>query len=42
MLSLTLEQVDDLKNKIEECIQKTTYWSSTTPKDQFLLDLKEI
>jgi hypothetical protein len=42
MLSLTLEQVDDLKNQIEECVKKTIYWSSTTSKDQFLLDLKEI
>lgn len=42
MLSLTLEQVEELKKQIEECVQKTSYWSSTTPKEQFLLDLKEI
>lgn len=42
MLSLTLEQVDDLKKQIAECVKTTKYWNTTTPKDQFLLDLSGI
>lgn len=42
MLSLTLEQVDQLKKQIEECKDQIKFWTSTTPKDQFISDLSEI
>jgi len=42
LLSLTLEQVDDLKKQVDDCQTKIKYWKSTTPKDQFILDLQGI
>jgi hypothetical protein len=42
MLSLTLEQVEQLKKQIEECQDQIKFWTSTTPKDQFISDLSEI
>lgn len=42
LLSLTLEQVDNLKKQIEDCKTQIDFWTKTTPKDQFLSDLSEI
>ena len=42
LLSLTLEQVDNLKKQIEDCKSQIDFWTKTTPKDQFLSDLSEI
>lgn len=42
MLSLTQEMIDDLQNQIKDNDKKVKYWKSTTPKDQFMEDLKSI
>lgn len=42
MLSLTDEMVKDLQKQIAECKERLTFWSKTTPREQFESDLSEI
>ena len=42
MLSLTDEMVKDLKQQIADCKERLKFWKTTTPKDQFEIDLSEI
>lgn len=42
ILSLTDEMVKQLEQEIKECQGRLEYWMGTTPKDQFLGDLKGI
>ena len=42
ILSLTQEMVDELLEEIEEVEKELEYWKATTPKDQFLEDIKAL
>jgi hypothetical protein len=42
MLSLTDEMVKDLKQQFADCRERLKFWKTTTPKDQFEIDLSEI
>jgi hypothetical protein len=42
ILSLTDEMVKQLEQEINECKSRLEYWMSTTPKEQFVDDLKGI
>lgn len=42
MLSLTDEMVKDLKKQIAECKERLTFWSKTTPREQFESDLEGV
>ena len=42
LLTLTMEQIKDLMEQIKKAKTELTYWQSTTTKDQFLGDLKEL
>ncbi len=42
IMSLTDEMVKELAKDIKSAEKDVTYWESTTPKKQFLLDLKQI
>lgn len=42
IVNLTDELVNELRNKIKEISETLKYWKSTTPKEQFLNDLKEM
>ena len=42
MLSLTDEMVKDLQKQIAECKERLTFWSKTTPREQFESDLEGV
>lgn len=42
ILSLTHDQVKELESQIKENTKEISFWNTTTPKDQFSLDLKDI
>lgn len=42
IMSLTDEMVKQLRKEIKESRDRLTYWSKTTPRDQFVGDLKAI
>ena len=42
IMTLTKEQVDELKAQLKENKTVIKYWKSTTPKDQFVEDLNNL
>lgn len=42
IMSLTVEMVKELEKEIKDAERDLKYWQSTTPKKQFILDLKEL
>jgi len=42
ILTLTKEQVDQLRKDIKEAEKRLGYWKTTTPNDQYIADLDDL
>lgn len=42
IITLTMEQIKDLMDKIKEAKDQLDFWNNTTPKEQFVSDLKDL